>query len=115
MHFLLPLAFAVSPTLGLEIGWPWLTLLLSVFLLPLLEWIAQKNPSSVRSTSQWGSWFPRAVMLGVIVQCLGLVFIAQEQSWLKATLLPLRFRSCVVCILLCALHSLVRITFIAAV
>lgn len=83
MHFLLPLAFAVSPTLGLEIGWPWLTLLLSVFLLPLLEWIAQKNPSSVRSTLQWGSWFPRAVMLGVIVQCLGLVFIAQEQSWLN--------------------------------
>ena len=83
MHFLLPLTFTVSPTFGLVMGWPWLTLILSVFLLPFLEWAVNKIAFNTPFTFQWGSWFPRAVILGVIVQCLGLVFIAQEQSWLN--------------------------------
>lgn len=81
MHFLLPFAFTATPTFGFGLGWPWLTLIIGISLIPILEWLVKgqfKTPSSFT----WGSWFPRAVIAGVILQTIALACLAQEQSWL---------------------------------
>ena len=86
MHLLLPLAFTATPSFGLLLDWPWLSLSIGLALIPILEWLikGQLQPSA---SFTWGSWFPRAVMAGVIVQILILACLTQELSWLTLFLL----------------------------
>jgi alkane 1-monooxygenase len=86
MHLLLPLVFTATPSIGLFLDWPWLSLSIGIVLIPLLELLikGQLKPSS---SFVWGSWFPRAVIVGVILQILTLACLTQELSWLSLILL----------------------------
>ena len=86
MHLLLPLAFTVTPSIGLLMEWPWLSLSIGITLIPILEWLI-KGHFKPSSSFTWGSWFPRTVMAGVILQTLILACLAQELSWLTLILL----------------------------
>lgn len=86
MHMLLPLAFTATPAVGLLIDWPWFTLSLGIAFIPILEWLV-KGRIRPSSAFTWGSWFPRAVMAGVILQTLTLAYFSQELGWFSLIML----------------------------
>ncbi len=82
MHLILPILFALSPALSLVGNLPWLTLLLSVIVLPAMEWLLRGLDSPDKPVSfKWGIWFPRAILLLVIAECLWLASQASMLDW----------------------------------
>ena len=82
MHFLLPLAFTLSPTAGYLSQLPWLTLSVGIVLFPLLEWRWRGHAAQFLSRGfGWGIGFPRAIIALVIVQSLLFALQADRFAW----------------------------------
>jgi alkane 1-monooxygenase len=82
MHFLLPLAFTLSPTAGYFSQLPWLTLSVGIVLFPLLEWRWRGHAAQFLSRGfGWGIGFPRAIIALVIVQSLLFALQADQFAW----------------------------------
>ncbi len=82
LHLLLPLSFTLSPLVGWLLEWHWLTLLLATLVLPLAEWMVGREPASAPSINyRWSVWFLRAVMLGVLMTCIGFALLAPQMTW----------------------------------
>ena len=79
MHIVLPLLFILFPTIGWLIGWPWLTLVVSALLLPLIEWVCRDVPA--KRTLAWGETWPRLLMALIVAQTLLMGALVQSMSW----------------------------------
>lgn len=88
MHLLLPLAFTLSPLAALALGWPWLTVAIAAVLLPLAEWWVGPGDAAGR-TVQWGTYFPRLLLLLALVISVALALVAPALGWMDLILLAL--------------------------
>lgn len=67
-HLGLPIFFAASPAVGAVLGVPWMSIVLSVVILPLTEWAVRHRADVVSRQRTWGVWYPRGVLLLVLLQ-----------------------------------------------
>lgn len=113
LHLLLPIGFTLSPLLGWLLDLPWLTLFIAMLVLPIAEWLfgrvnanshdsvnAANNPTNHSANDlanhapsnapnyQWQPWLLRAVMLKVLMICIGFALHAPQMTsgsfWLLA-------------------------------
>ena len=98
LNFILPTVFVALPGLGIAYDMPWLALFAGAVIFPILEYWSQsqaaheglgKNSKQAFSTWTWGPWFPRGVLLYLILQNAYLLSNAQEWSWFQIIALGL--------------------------
>lgn len=59
---------------------PWLTLVLAAVVLPLAEWAMRQRAGGKRQPLSWGTWHLRGVMLLVLLQSVGLSWVAAQSD-----------------------------------
>lgn len=88
-HLWLPIFFAASPAVGAVLEVPWASLVLSVVVMPLTEWVMRHRVDLVPRQRRWGVWYPRGVLLLVLLQSVVLAGWAAQGDAITALVMGL--------------------------